>query len=125
VGADFLKGAEFAAYLNQREIPGVRAYPTSFVPDESNFKGVRIEGVRFVITNRELFDSTRLGMEVAAAVQKLYPGKLDIAASAKLIGSAEVVRQLQSGEDPRTIEQNLLESVAAFVKMREKYLLYR
>jgi uncharacterized protein YbbC (DUF1343 family)/CubicO group peptidase (beta-lactamase class C family) len=125
VGADFLKGVEFAAYLNQRQIPGVRAYPTSFVPEESNFKGVRIEGVRFVITNRELFDSTRLGLEVAAAIQRLYPGKLDIAASTKLIGSAEVVRQLQAGEDPRTIEQNLVDSVAAFVKMREKYLLYR
>ena len=125
VGADFLKGGEFAAYLNQRQIPGVRAYPTSFVPEESNFKGVRIEGVRFVITNRELFDSTRLGLEVAAAVQKLYPGKLDIAACVKLIGSTEVVRQLQAGEDPRNIEQNLVDSVAAFVKMREKYLLYR
>ena len=55
----------------------MRVYPTSFTPTESNFKGVRIEGVRFEIVNRELLDSTRLGLEVAAAIQKLYPGKID------------------------------------------------
>ena len=53
IGADFIGGRELAAYLNGRQIPGVRVYPTSFTPTESNFKGVRIEGVRFVITNRE------------------------------------------------------------------------
>ena len=49
IGADFIGGRELAAYLNQRQIPGVRVYPTSFTPTESNFKGVRIEGVRFEI----------------------------------------------------------------------------
>ena len=61
IGADFIGGRELAAYLNQRQIPGVRVYPTSFTPTESNFKGVRIEGVRFEITNRELLDATRAG----------------------------------------------------------------
>ena len=79
IGADFIGGRELAAYLNRRQIPGVRVYPTSFTPADSNFKGVRIEGVRFEITNRELLDSTRLGLELAAALQKLYPGKIDFA----------------------------------------------
>ena len=48
---------------------------------------MRIEGVRFVVTNRELFDSTRLGLELAAALAKLYPGKIDFTASRRLIGS--------------------------------------
>jgi uncharacterized protein YbbC (DUF1343 family) len=125
VGADFMGGRELAAYLNQRQIPGVRVYPTAFTPRESNFKDVRIEGVRFVVTNRELFDSTRLGLEVAGALAKLYPTKIDFAASRLLIGSDDVVRRLAAGEDPRTIEQSLMDSVAAFVKLREPYLLYR
>ena len=124
VGADFIGGRELAAYLNLRQIPGVRVYPTSFTPAESNFRGVRIEGVRFVVTNRELFDSTRLGLEVAAAVAKLYPGKIDFTASKRLIGSDDVIRRLQAGEDPRTIEQSLTDPVAGFVKLREPYLLY-
>jgi uncharacterized protein YbbC (DUF1343 family) len=125
IGADFIGGGELAAYLNQRQVPGVRAYPTSFTPAESNFKGARIEGVRLVVTNRELFDSTRLGLELAAALAKLYPGKIDFTASRRLIGSDDVIRRLQAGEDPNTIEQSLADSVAGFVKLREPYLLYR
>jgi uncharacterized protein YbbC (DUF1343 family) len=125
IGADFIGGRELAAYLNQRQIPGVRVYPASFTPTDSNFKGVRIEGVRFEIVNRELLDSMRLGLEVAAAIQKLYPGKIDWAVAQKLIGSAEVVRRLQAGEDPRSIEQATEDGVEGFLTLREKYLIYR
>jgi len=46
-----------------------------------------VEGVRFVITNRELLDATRLGLELAVAIQKLYPGKIDFTSGKRLIGS--------------------------------------
>ena len=116
IGAPFIHGRELAARLNQREIPGVRVYPTMVG---------KVEGVRFVITNRELFDSTRLGLEIAAAIEALYPGKLDLGLDRKLIGSDEVIRRTASGEDPRSIEQSMMDSVAEFVKKREPYLLYR
>ena len=115
VGAAFIGGRELAAYLNQREIPGVRVYPTMVG---------KVEGVRFVITNRELFDATRLGIEVAGAIQKLYPGKMDFPADAKLIGSDKVVTRLVAGEDPRDIQQSMVDEIAAFVKKRTPYLLY-
>jgi len=116
IGADFMGALEFAAYLNRRGIPGVRVYPT---------RVGAVEGVRFVIVNRELLDSTRLGLEVAAAIQKLYPGKIDFSLNKLLIGSAEAVRQLQAGDDPRSIQQGFQDAVAAFLKMRQPYLLYR
>jgi uncharacterized protein YbbC (DUF1343 family) len=125
VGADFVDGRELAAYLNKRLIPGARAYPTSFTPKESNFRGKRIEGVRFEITNRELLDATRLGMELAVAVQTLYPGKIDFALSKRLIGSDDVARRLAAAEDPRLIQQSYQEALEAFVAKREQYLLYR
>jgi uncharacterized protein YbbC (DUF1343 family)/CubicO group peptidase (beta-lactamase class C family) len=116
IGADFMGALEFAAYLNRREIPGVRVYPA---------RVGTVEGVRFVIVNRESLDATRLGLEVAAAISKLYPGKLDFSLNKLLIGSAEAIGQLQAGDDPRTIQQGFQDAVAAFVKMREPYLLYR
>jgi uncharacterized protein YbbC (DUF1343 family)/CubicO group peptidase (beta-lactamase class C family) len=125
IGADFLGGRELAAYLNGRHIPGLRAYPTSFTPADSNFKGVRVEGVRFVITNREAFDSTRLGLELAAAIQQLYPGKIDFAASKRLIGSDDAIGRLLAGEDPRTIQQSFEEALQAFNAKRAQYLLYK
>ena len=115
IGAPYIGGRELAAYLNQREIPGVRAYPT---------KVGTVEGVRFVVTDRELFDSTRLGLELAAAIYKLYPGKLDLESDRKLIGSDSVIRRLEAGDDPRAIVQSLQDELAAFVKKREAYLLY-
>jgi uncharacterized protein YbbC (DUF1343 family)/CubicO group peptidase (beta-lactamase class C family) len=125
VGADFISGRDLAAFLNKRLIPGVRAYATSFTPTESNFKGKRIDGVCFVVTNRENFDSTRLGLELAAAVQSLYPGKIDLALSKRLIGSDDVIRRLTAGEDPRVIQGSFQEALATFAQTREKYLIYR
>ena len=125
IGADYIGGRELAAYLNQRQIPGVRFYPTSFTPTESVHKGKRIEGVRIELTNREILNATRLGLELAAALQKLYPGKIDLALNKKLIGSDDAIRRLQAGEDPRTVEQSFQDAVAAFVKLREPYLIYK
>src|ERR1017187_5221625 len=103
IGADFPGGWSLGKYPTQRPIPGVRAYATSFTPAESNFKGTRIEGVRFEITNRELLDATRLGIEIAGAIQKLYPGKIDWTPAKRLMGSADVVKRIEAGEDPRAI----------------------
>jgi uncharacterized protein YbbC (DUF1343 family) len=125
VGADFIHGRELADYLNKRLIPGVRMYATAFTPTDSNFKGVPIEGVRFQITNRDVFDSTRLGLEVAAAMQHLYPGKIDLAGGKRLIGSDDAIRRLMAGDDPRSIQQGFQDGVANFVALREKYLLYQ
>jgi len=124
IGADFIGGRELAAYLNQRQIPGVRVYPTSFTPTESVFQGVRIEGVRFEIVNREMVDSTRLGLEVAGAIQKLYSGKVDWPVNQRLIGSDETIRRLQAGDDPRAIRQGMEDGVEAFLETRAKYLIY-
>jgi uncharacterized protein YbbC (DUF1343 family)/CubicO group peptidase (beta-lactamase class C family) len=124
IGADFIGGRELAAYLNGRLIPGVRVYATRFTPTESNFKGTRIEGVRFVVTNREQFDATRLGMELVAAIEKLYPGKVDFTLSKRIIGSDDIIRRLKAGEDPRNLQTLMQDDVEAFTSKRAKYLLY-
>ncbi len=125
IGADWIHGVELSQYLDSRQVPGVRAYATSFEPASSNFKGKRIEGVRFVVTNRELFSSVRLGLEIAGALQKLYPGKIDFEACRLLIGNRKVIDQLKSGVDPRTIEQDLEEGIQSFLDRRRPFLLYQ
>jgi uncharacterized protein YbbC (DUF1343 family) len=77
-----------------------------------------------VITNRELLDATRLGLELAVAIQTLYPGKLDFARNKKLIGSDDVVRRIQAAEDPRDIQESFQDALNAFTEMRARYLLY-
>lgn len=125
VGADWIQGRELASYLNRRFIPGVRAYPTRFQPVSSRFAGQWIEGVRLVITDRESFNSARLGLELAAALLKLYPGKLDLEPNLRLIGSRAVVAALQEGQDPRLILERQREALEEFLGRRQAALLYR
>jgi uncharacterized protein YbbC (DUF1343 family) len=125
IGADFIHGPELAIYLNARRIPGVRAYPVRFRPVSSNFAGVTVEGVRWLITDRESLDSVRLGLEVAAALQKLYPGRISFEVNRKLIGNEAALHSLAAGEDPLAIQQNSAAPLRDFLKIREKYLLYR
>jgi len=53
LGADWIHGAELAEFLNRWVLPGVRVYATQFQPSSGPFAGKAIEGVRFVIVNRE------------------------------------------------------------------------
>jgi uncharacterized protein YbbC (DUF1343 family)/CubicO group peptidase (beta-lactamase class C family) len=116
VGAEWVHGVELADFLNARYIPGVRVYPTHLTPTT--------EGVRFVITDRDQFDSIRLGLEVAYALHKLYPGKIDFELSKLLIGNRKVIDALKAGDDPRVIEQGLMNDIATFMNRRRPFLLY-
>jgi len=116
IGAEWVRGVELAEFLNARYIPGVRVYPTHL--------NATTEGVRFVISDRDQFDSIRLGLEVAYALHKLYPGKIDFELSKQLIGNRKVIDALKAGDDPRVIEQGLMNDIAAFMNRRRPFLLY-
>ncbi len=124
IGADWMVGSNLAQVLNSHFIPGLRVYPTRFRPSESHFAGKEIEGVRFVITDREAFDSTRLGIELIVALQQLYPGKLDLEKCRYLIGNIDLVKRMKSGSDVGAIWSRALEQATAFSERRKPFLLY-
>jgi uncharacterized protein YbbC (DUF1343 family) len=124
IGADWIDGKRLSVWLNAREIPGIRIYPTRFRPESSNFKGRWIEGVRFVITDRDAFDSTRLGLEIASALLQLWPAKIDVEADRWLVGNREVLQNLKDGIDPRTMIETMTGSLALFAGSRHAWLLY-
>jgi uncharacterized protein YbbC (DUF1343 family) len=125
IGAPWIDGQQLAAYLNSRFIPGVRVYPTRFSPISSNLQGQDLGGVRFVITDREAFDSTRLGIELAAALEKFYPGKLNFEKCRFLIGSSEMVGRLGTAEpDAYGMWSAAQKQADQFIERRKPYLLY-
>ena len=95
-----------------------------FQPTSSNFSGQMIEGVRFVITDRESFDSTRLGIELAVALRNLYPGKIDFDKCKFLIGSHDTVNALAQGKEAIDIYTAAQTEAAKFADRRKQYLLY-
>jgi len=125
VGAPWIKGTEFATYLNARTIQSVRFVPVVFTPASSNFAGERCEGVNLIVLDRNTLDSPELGIELASALHKLYPNDFKLERIADLLVNQTVFDALGSGADPRRIAEDWQERLRQFVALREQYLLYR
>ncbi len=124
LGAPWIRGDELAAYLNQRAIPGVRFAPEKFTQDSGLYKDEPCEGVKIELTDRNALQSMRMGIEIASALAKLYPGKLDVGKMIELVGNDATVQQLEAGADPAAIVASWSGDLKAFRTLRTKYLLY-
>ena len=125
VGAPWIKGKELATYLNARGIAGVRFVPVTFTPTSSNYSGQACQGVNIVLTERNGFDGPEMGMELAAALLKLYASNWKIEKMQQLLVNQSVYEALATGQDPRRISQDWREELQKFQKVREKYLIYK
>ena len=125
LGAPWMKSRELAAYLNARGIAGVRFVPISFTPTSSNYSNQECHGVNFVVTDRNGFDALELGIELAAALHKLYPADFKIEKMQGLLVNQAAYDALMAGQDPRRIAQSWMEDLHKFEKVREKYLIYK
>ena len=124
VGAPWIRGEELAAYLNRLAIRGVRFEPEKFTPDSGPYKGQLCDGVRVALTDGNALQPMRVGIEIALALEKLYPGKFDPAKMIELVGNANTIRQLVEGEDATAIVTSWNHELEEFRKTRAKYLLY-
>ena len=84
-----------------------------------------IEGVRFVILNREQLDSVRLGLELARALESLYPRKINFDVCRFLIGNHELINALKSGRSvTEMVRDQITPQLQKFEERRKPYLLY-
>ena len=124
VGAPWINGAELAAALTARRIPGVQFYPVQFTPSSSVYANQPCEGVFITVTDRAAARPVRVGVEIAAALLKLFPGHFDIDKAARLFGAADSLARLKAGEDPASIAASWTTAEAHWRLLRAKYLLY-
>jgi uncharacterized protein YbbC (DUF1343 family) len=124
VGAPWIRGEELAAHLNRRAIPGVRFEPEKFTPDSGLYKGELCVGVKVVMTDRDALQAMRMGIEIASALMKFYPGKFEPEKIINLVGNAATIKRLVDGEDPAAIVDGWNKDLEEFRKVRAKYLLY-
>ncbi len=125
VGAPWIKSRELTAYLNARGIQSVRFVPIVFTPSSSNFAGERCEGVNLIVLDRNTLDSPELGIELASALDKLYPNDFKLERMADLLVNQAVFEAITAGKDPRRIAEDWQERLEGFLRLREKYLLYK
>jgi len=125
LGAPFIKDLELADYLNARKIPGVRFMPRRFTPSEVPYKGQEVQGVDVQLLNRDEVDTSVLGLELLAAMLKLYPDKFTLDRKVMLLmGSDKVATLLKQGKTGAEVNDALKGDLEAFRKVRAKYLLY-
>lgn len=124
IGAPWINGPELARELNTRGLPGVRVYPLRFRPDSSRFAGELCDGVFFVVTDRDAVRPVRLGLEVAAALYRLYGDQFDLDSLARLFGSRDMLAGIRDGDPTWEIAAGWAEGEAAWRRVTAPYLLY-
>jgi len=125
VGAPWIDGVLLAEALNARNLPGIRFYPVTFTPTSSVHANEPCQGVHFLVTDRSLLRPVRVGLEIVAAVARLFPGKLELKRSAILYGSSDQLARAMAGEDPEQLAGAWATDEVAWRSLRSKYLLYR
>jgi len=124
VGAPWIDAVLFASYLNKRDIGGVRFVPIRFTPTASNYKDEPCGGVNILLTDREMLDGPELGLEIAAALVKLYADHWKPEGLDTLMKNQSSLTAIEKGEDPRRVADDWRDDLAEFISMRAKYLRY-
>ena len=78
-----------------------------------------------VVTNRAIMRPVRVGVEIAALLQKLYGSKFELDAAERLFGSKEGLARIRAGDDPANIAQSWSAGESRWRLLRNQYLIYR
>jgi len=125
MGAPWIDARAYSDYMNARLIPGVRFVPVTFTPVNGPYANQLCKGVNIIVTDRTVLDAPEMGIELAAALKKLYPDNWKIEHMIGALASQQVFDQLAAGEDPRSIAQSWQDDLEKFKEIRQKYLLYK
>ena len=124
-GAPYIDDRALAAAISAAALPGLAAIPVRFTPRASVFAGRECGGVQFLITDREIFRPLDLGIVLATALQRLYPGDLKIERLEKLLAHPPTLEAIRAGKPLAEIQALWTADRAAFAARREAFLLYR
>ncbi|MGI9054871.1 MAG: exo-beta-N-acetylmuramidase NamZ domain-containing protein, partial [Pyrinomonadaceae bacterium] len=125
IGAPWLDGRKLADYLNRKNLKGVRFIPIRFTPKASVFKDENLGGINIVITDRPEFESVETGIEIAAALRKLYPNEWQTERYNRLLVNQNIFDKIKNGVTPDEIKQAWQNDLNEFSKRRARFLLYK
>jgi uncharacterized protein YbbC (DUF1343 family)/CubicO group peptidase (beta-lactamase class C family) len=113
-----------AGYLNARELSGVRFVAEGFTPDSSVYANQICGGINVIVTDRNALDGPELGLEIASALQRLFPDHYKINGLDTLMVNKASFDAIAKGEDPRRVAEQWQDQIERFEVIRAKYLLY-
>ena len=125
MGAPWIDARVYSNYLNARLIPGVRFVPVAFTPVSGPYQNQQCKGVNIIVTDRTVLDAPEMGIELAAALKKLYPDNWKMEHMITALSNQQVFDSLAAGDDPRSIAQSWQDDLQKFRELRQKYLIYK
>lgn len=125
LGAPWIDGEALASALNARHIPGVTFSAAAFTPAPgARLGGQRCAGVSIAITDRRQLRPVRVGVEIAAALTRLYGSTFELEAALALLGSESTVARIRAGDDPALIAASWREGEEQWQARTAPYKLY-
>lgn len=124
LGAPWIDGSKLANYLNGQAIKGVAFVAIDFKPKESVYQNRFCHGIGISLADREALDAPALGIEIASAIFRLYPGTFEIDKTLGMVGTCSIVEAIKNGEYPASIVGRWQTPLESFLAIQQKYLIY-
>jgi len=125
VAAPWFRGKPVADWLNSQNLPGVRFLARRFRPTAPPYKDQDCDGLDIQLVDRRVFNAVRMGLALLSATLRFHPGEFNMDKTMRLLGSDDVAARLKRGDTVDSIEASFQPQLQQFLKVREKYLLYR
>lgn len=125
IGSPWLDGQKLAAYLNQKNLPGVRFVPVKFTPKSSVFKGEQCFGINIIITDRTAFESVKTGLEIALALRTIFPQDWKIDNYNRLLVNRVFFDAVKQGDLDNRTREILRSDLEEFRSRKAKFSLYK
>lgn len=128
IGAPFINSIELANALNALNLKGVYFRPASFTPTTSKHDSKVCNGVQVHVTNRNEFQSVKVGYAMLDVIRNLYPNDFQVLSAS----SSQCTLNLITGcsyirDDSFTLEEQFYvmdKETNQFLEIRKNYLLY-
>jgi uncharacterized protein YbbC (DUF1343 family) len=126
-GAPWVNSGELTGRLNRLNLAGVRFEPATFTPTGSKYQGLECHGVRIVVTDRDRLESYYTGVRIVEEIARMYPRNLEWKAAHfdRLCGTSAIREAIAGGRSTDELRDKWKPALQSFLKIRDKYLIYR
>ena len=124
VGAPWLDGRKLALAMNARNLPGVRFVPVTRTPTASVHAKAECGGIDIIVDDWATLRPVTVGLELAAALRKLYPTDWNTKRFDTLLMHAATFEGVVAGKPAAALEAAWRPGLAEFMARRAKVLMY-
>lgn len=131
IGAPYIDGQKLAKEFNDKNITGVLARPTSFIPTYQKHKGKTCGGVQLHMVDRYQLNSLEAGIHLLEVIADMYPVSFYFLKNDNnkyffdlLAGTKRLKTDIMEGRSSVFFEE-CNQQLKSFKKLKEPYLLYK